>query len=137
MGASSITNQNAKGCVAAQFDAAVHGTAVGDYGLRVRLPKGAVVCNVIANVLTAFTSANSTATIALKAETANDLFTAAAVSGAPFSSTGRKIGIPDYATVADYKVTTAEREITLSIAVEAITAGKADFYVEYYYNQTA
>lgn len=137
MGAASITNQNALQCLAAQFDSAVHGTAVGDYGLRVRLPKGAIVINAFARVLTAFTSTNSTATIAVKVEAANDIFMAAAVSGAPFSTTGMKLAIPDLATVADYKVATAEREVTLSIAVEAILGGKADFYIMYVVNQTA
>lgn len=114
-----------------QYDFSKHGGAVGDILTGLRIPKGAIIQNVFADVLTAATSADSTATIALKAEAANDLFTAAAVSGAPFSSTGRKLGIPDFATVADYKKTTAEREVTMSIAVQALTAGKIDFYVQY------
>lgn len=137
MGASSITNQNAMQTICARFDTAIHGTAVGAYGLRIRVPKEAVICNVFADVITAPTSADSTATIAIHAEAANDLFTAAAVSGAPWSTTGRKQGIPDLATVADYKKTTVEREITATIAVQALTAGKFDVYVTYTCNATA
>lgn len=123
--------------VAVQFDFDKLGGAVGDYALGAKIPNGAVIVNAFATVLTAFTSANSTATIAVKANAANDIFTAAAVSGAPFSSTGQKLAIPDLATVADYKTMTAEREITLSIAVEAITAGKANFYITYVHNSVA
>lgn len=137
MGASSITNLDAMRTVVAQFDIAVHGAAVGAYGLRVRLPKGAVIANVFADVIVAPTSADSTATIAVHAEAANDLFTAAAVSGAPWSTTGRKQGIPDWATVADYKKCTVEREITVTVAVQTLTAGKVDFYITYAGNATA
>lgn len=123
--------------VAWQYDFAVHGGAVGDILTGVRIPNGAIIVNAFATVLTAFTSANSTATVAFKANAANDIFTAAAVSGAPFSSTGQKLAIPDLATVADYKTMTAERELTMSIAVEAVTAGKANFYVMYVHNSVA
>ena len=137
MGAASITNQEALQTICARYDYAVHGGAVGAIGLRVRVPKEAVIANVFADVITAPTSVDSTATIAVHAEAANDLFTAAAVSGAPWSTTGRKQGIPDWATVADYKKTTVEREITLTIAVQALTAGKVDFYITYGCNATA
>lgn len=134
MAAASLTNQNALHCVAAQYDYAVHGGAVGDIPLRVSLPKGAIVVNAFAEVLTAPTSTNSTATIAIKLESANDIFTAAAVSGAPWSTTGMKQAIPDLATVGDYKKATADREITMSIAVEALTAGKFNVFVLYVHN---
>ena len=137
MGAASIRNQDGLKTVVARFDYSIHGSAVGAYGLRVRVPKEAVICNVFADVIVAPTSADSTATIAVHAEAANDLFTAAAVSGAPWSTTGRKQGIPDWATVADYKKTTVEREITLTIAVQALTAGRVDFYITYGCNATA
>lgn len=131
MGQATIRNFGQLQTDAFQYDYSVHGGAVGDILTGLRIPKGAVIQNVFADVLTAATSANSTATIALKAETANDLFTAAAVSGAPWSTTGRKQGIPDFATVSDYKKTTVEREVTLSIAVEALSGGKIDFYIQY------
>lgn len=134
MAAASLTNQNALHCVAAQYDFAVHGGAVSDIPLRVSLPKGAIVVNAFAEVLTAPTSADSTATIAIKLEAANDIFTAAAVSGAPWSTTGMKQAIPDLATVADYKKATVDREITMSIAVQALTAGKFNVFVFYVHN---
>jgi len=128
---------NALKCAAWQYDFAVHGGAVGDILSGVKIPNGAVIVNAFATVLTAATSTNSTATIAFKANAANDIFTAAAVSGAPFSTTGQKLGIPDLATVSDYKTMTAERELTMSIAVEALLTGKINFYVMYVHNSVA
>lgn len=137
MAASSITKVAPMPYVAAQFDTAIHGTAVGSYGLRVRLPKGAIVYNAFADVLTACTSGTSAATIAVTTEGAGDIFAAAAVSGAPWSTTGRKQAVPDIATVGDYKKMTAEREVTVTIAVEALTAGKFDVFIFYVNNATA
>lgn len=137
MAAARIRNLNALRCVAAQYDFAKDGGAVGDFALGIRIPAGALIIDAFAHVQTAATSADSTATIALKAESAGDLFAAAAVSGAPWSTTGRKQGVPDLATVGDTKIMTAEREITMSIAVQALTAGKINFFVVYVVNATA
>lgn len=134
MASAAITNQDALKCVAVQYDFAIHGGAVSDIGLRARVPNGAIVVNAFAEVLVAPTSADSTATIAIKVNAANDIFTAAAVSGAPWSTTGMKLAIPDLATVADYKKATADREITMSIAVQALTAGKFNVFVFYVHN---
>lgn len=137
MATATIRNTNAMKTVAAQYDFAKLGGAVGDYALGVKIPAGAIIINAFAYVQTAATSTNSTATIAVKAETANNIFTAAAVSGAPWSTTGMKLAIPDIATVADYKTIAAEAELTLSIAVEALTAGKINIFVTYVVNATA
>lgn len=136
MAAASLSNVNCLRCVAWKYDFAVQGGAVGTLNTGVRLPKGAVVVNAFGTCLTAATSTNSTATIAFQVEAANDIFTAAAVSGAPWSTTGQKLGIPDLATVADYKTTTVERELKMLIAVEALTAGVINFFV-FYVNNTA
>lgn len=133
MSAASLTNQNALHCVAAQYDFSVHGGAVSDIGLRCWLPKGAIIVNSHLEVLTAPTSGGS-AEIALKAEAANDLVTATAIGSAPWSSTGHKLCIPDIATVGDYKKTTADRELTMSITVAALTAGKFNVFVWYVHN---
>lgn len=137
MATANITNLDALKCVAGQFDFAKLGGAVGDYLLGVKIPAGAVIVNAFCTVLTAGDSADDTATIAVKVESANDIISAAAVSGAPWSTTGQKQGVPDWATVADYKTTTAERDITVSIAVQALTAGKFNVYVFYVHNATA
>ncbi len=137
MATASVTNLDALKCVSFCFDFSKVGGAVGTYNMGVRLPAGAVIVNAFADVITAPTSADSTATIAVAVESANDIFTAAAVSGAPWSTTGRKQGIPDLATVADYKKTTVERQATVAVAVQALTAGKFDVYLMYVCNATA
>lgn len=102
---------------------------VASHGLGVWLPIGAIIQRMYWQVKTAFTSTNSTSTIAFQAESAGDLYAATAVSGAP-GSTGFKAGIPDN-TVTHMLSTTAEREIKAVVAVEALLAGKGIAIVEY------
>lgn len=136
MAAASITNLQAKRSVAARYDFAVHGGAVGAVPLRVSLPSGAIVTNAFLRVRTAPTSGGS-ATISLGIEGAADLVAATAISSAPWSTTGLKLCIPDAATVADQFITTAVREITATIATAALTAGAFDVFVDYYMNEVA
>lgn len=136
MAASSIVNLEAMRCVAARYDFAVHGGAVGAIGLRVSLPSGAVVVNSELRVRTAPTSGGS-ATIALGIEGAADIVAATAIGSAPWSTTGLKLGIPDFATVADQFITTAVREITATIGTAALTAGVFDVYIWYVMNEVA
>lgn len=137
MSAAALSNLDCLKCVAWKYDFAVHGGAVGTLNTGVRLPNGAVVVNAFATVLTAPTSTNSTATIAFQSQAANDIFTAAAVSGAPWSTTGQKLAIPDLATVADYKTMTTEKELKMLIAVEALLGGVVNFFVMYVENTAA
>jgi len=137
MAASSIVNLDALKCVAARYDFAVHGGAVGTIGLRVSLPVGAIVVNAFMNVRTALTSGGS-ATMSLGIQGAADLVAATAYGSAPWSSTGIKLMIPDFATVADqFIVATTPKELTATIAVAALTAGVIDFYVMYVMNEVA
>jgi hypothetical protein len=69
--------------------------------------------------------------VAVQVEAANDIVNAAAVSGAPWSTTGRKSVIPVF-TGATTVLTTAARDISIVIAAAALTAGQFDvvlFYV--------
>lgn len=136
MGASSITNQNALQCIVARYDFAVHGGAVSSIGMRVRIPSGSIICNTLLDVITAPTSGGS-ATIAVTSEGAGDIVAATSIASAPWSTTGRKVGIPDFATATDAVKTTAERELTVTIATAALTAGKFDVYIFYVNNATA
>jgi hypothetical protein len=82
------------------------------------------------DVNTAFTSAAGTATIAISVEGANDIISAAAVSGAPYSTIGRKAIIPKANTPESTSVkTTLARAITCTVAVQALTAGKLTGYL--------
>jgi hypothetical protein len=114
---------------AALDSAGVANSAVGAHGLGIFLPLGAVITKAYFQVKTAFTSAASTATIAIKAQSANDIYTATAVSGA-MGSTGFIAGVQD-GTVGNMLSLTAERELTISVAVQALTAGKGILVVEY------
>ena len=105
-------------------------SAVGAHGMGVYLPKGAVITRAWYQVKTALTSAASTATVAVSAEGANDLKTATAVSDATLGTTGFKEGIAD-GTAAHFVALTAEREITVTIAVQALTAGRLVIFGEY------
>lgn len=148
MAQASVTNIDAGRWVQARYDFAVHGGAVGDIGLRVRLPKGAIIVNSFARVLTAFDSGGS-ATVAVKVESAADIFTASAMDGAVWGATGFHLGKARYVPAIDlgsgdgsdtaiddsaaaaYVATTVERQLTLTVAVAALTAGKADICLQY------
>jgi hypothetical protein len=107
-------------------------TAVGAHGMNVSLPANAIVIGGFVDVNTAFTSTNSTSTVAIKVEGANDVISAAAVSGAPFSTIGRKAIVPKNNTPESTSVkTTQAREVTVTVAVEALTGGKLTGYLEY------
>lgn len=110
------------------------GGAVSDINLKdvngnaLVLPSGALIRNVTMHATTALTSGGS-ATIDLNAEAANDC--AAAVAKATLSLNAVAIGIPDFATVADYVRLTADRTITISINTAALTAGAINVWIDY------
>lgn len=137
----------------ATFDPSADSTkrAVGAYGLGVYIPDNAVITSVIIDVVTTFASAGADAgTIALHAQTANDIVSAIAISDATnvwdAGVRGSKVGFPAIAgsTASDTSVEvaalfagsmlklTADREITATVAVQALTAGKMNVFVEYF-----
>lgn len=129
--------------------AGVANTTIAAHGLGLYLPINAIITNVIVDVVTTFTSATDAATIALKAQSANDIVSALAISDATniwdAGIHGSKVGYPAFANDAaeDTAVEvaalfagtmlklTAARELTATVAVEALTAGKANIFVEY------
>jgi hypothetical protein len=113
----------------AVYDFAIDGGAVGDIVLRGdSVPSGAVIVDALIQVDTALTSGGA-ATVAIKTEGAADINSAAAVSGAPWSSTGAKRATFT-ATTAPVK-TTARRTPTATVATAALTAGKFTVVVWY------
>lgn len=118
-----------------EYDFAVDGGAVGTITLRGvdaagnEVPNGAVIMGGYVEVLTAFTSGGA-ATVAVNSQAAGDLVAAAAVSGAPWSTTGRKSVIPVFTGATTVK-TTATRQLAITIATAALTAGKARVVVFY------
>lgn len=139
----------------ATFDAAgldssgTANTTIAAHGLGVYLPTKAIITNVIVDVVTTFTSATDAGTIALKAQAADDLVAAIAISDASnvwdAGIHGSKIGYPSFGADAAHDSAlevaalfaasmlklTAARELTATVAVEALLTGKANIFVEY------
>lgn len=115
-----------------EYDFAVDGGAIGPIVLRSPdgpLPNGAVVMDGYFEIDTLFTSGGA-GTAAVQIEAANDTITAAAVSGAPWSTTGRK-SVIEAATGATSVKTTASRSPSIVFAAFAITAGKGRLVIRY------
>lgn len=117
--------------VRARYDFAADGGAVGTIALlgATSIPSGAVILGGWLDVLTILASGGS-ATAALRVEGAGDIIAATAFGSSPWSSTGRKSVVPAF-TGATSVQTTAARDVSLVIAVAALTAGKFDAYLVY------
>ena len=141
----------------AEFDTAgndssgVSNKTIAAHGLGVYLPDNAIIIRAWYDVITTFTSATDAGTIAIKAQTANDLVTAIAISDASnvydagmhgtltAGTTTLTEAAPNTRTqivnatdiIAGFIKLTAEREIVCTVAVEALTAGKLVLFVEY------
>lgn len=104
---------------------------IGAHGLGIYVPDKAVIKRAWYNVITTFTSATDAGTVALSAQSANDLKAAIAISNGanPFDA-GILEGVPVDTAATRIKLT-AERELVATVAVEALTAGKLVLYVEY------
>lgn len=136
----------------ATFDA-TGGKATGSYGTGLIIPKGAIVTDCFYNVRTTFTTASADAgTIALTIQSAGDVKAAIAVSdatnvwdaglhcgllGSP--AVGSNASTLDAGTALLYSakkassllLLTANREVTVTVATQALTAGVMDIFVEY------
>jgi hypothetical protein len=114
------------------FDAGVAANLpVGAHGTGVTLPIHAIVVGGFIDVNTAFTG-DTNATLAIHVQAANDIVSAAAVSGAPFSTIGRKAIVPKANTPESTSVkTSTAREITCTVAVAALLTGKLTGYLYY------
>jgi hypothetical protein len=117
-----------------EFDAGIAANrTIAAHGTGVTLPANAIVCGGFFDVNTLFTSNGANAgTIAISVEAANDIQTAAAVSGAPYSTIGRKAIVPKANTPESTSVkTSVAREITCTVAVQTLLTGKLTGYLYY------
>jgi hypothetical protein len=113
-----------------RWDFAVDGGAVSTIAITAeKIPSGAVILGGFVEVDTALTGA-ANAEAAVKVEGAADTVASAVVTGAPWSTTGRKSVIPAFTGVTTLK-TTAARDISIVIAVAALTAGAFDVVLFY------
>lgn len=106
--------------------------ATGAYNSLFLLPNKAVVVGGFMQVNAALTSGGSLATVAVSVQAANDISTATAVSGAPWSTTGLKAITPKANTPESTGIAlTAVRNITVTVGVEALTGGKLTITLYY------
>jgi len=114
------------------YDFAVDGGVAGTITLRSNdgpIPNGSYVVGGLLEVVTAATSGGS-ATVAVQTVAANDTVNAAAISGAPWSSTGRKSVIPAFTGATSLK-TTAATSPAIVIGTADLTAGKFNVVLFY------
>jgi hypothetical protein len=107
--------------------------AVAAHDLGVTIPDNALVVGGFIEVLTTFTSANDSATIAISVNSANDIVTATAISaGGNIWDAGKQAIVPKANTPESTGIKlTAARAITATVAVQALTAGKATIWLYY------
>ena len=134
----------------ANDSAGVSNKTIAAHGLGVYLPDNAIVIRSWYDVITTFTTADDSGTIALKVQGANDLVAAIAISaanpgvydsgargclpGSPAlgADAAHDTAIEVAALIAASQIKlTAERELIATVAVQALTAGKLVLYVEY------
>lgn len=116
--------------VRARYDFAADGGAIGDITISSTgvLPAGAYITSGFVEVDTAVTGAG--ASVAVNVEGAGDIVAAAAISGAPWSTTGRKSIVPAGTGATSVK-TTAARSIVATVSAAALTAGAFDVVLQY------
>jgi len=127
-----IEGAESRGVAKFSYDFDQRGGAVGDIVLAGEpLPDNAIIWDGVVDVITPLTSGGSGTGAVSTAQSANDLITAAAVSGAPWSTAGSKAIVPVGTAAASIKMT-ADRAPKLVIAVADLTAGKFNLFIEYY-----
>jgi hypothetical protein len=121
-----------KGLARATFDATA-GKAIGSHGLGVTLPDNAIITRSYLEVITTFESATDAGTIALglPVDDVAGIVAAVAISAATDWDAGLHEGIQTGAAAAFSVKTTAARELTADVAVEALTAGVLVLFCEY------
>jgi len=118
----------------ATYDFAEHGGAISTIGLGVTLPDNAIVIRSWYEVITTLTSATDAATVSIDipVDDVAGILAAIAIDDVanPWDA-GLKEAIQD-GTAANFSTkTTAARELSITIAVEAVTAGKFIVFYEY------
>ena len=115
--------------ITAQYDFAVHGGTQGSINFG-GLPSGTVILGGFLLVETVLTSGGA-ATAGISSEGAGDIIAATVISGAPWSTTGKKAIIPKANTPESTSITlTANRNLALVVATADLTAGKFKLYLD-------
>lgn len=110
------------GIARGDYSFAADGGAIGNIVLAGDvIPSGSTILGGFLEIVTPVTSGGA-ATVAINSEAAGDLVAAAAVSGAPWSTAGRKSIIPIFTGATSVR-TTADRQLVATIATAPLTAG--------------
>jgi len=121
-----------RGVAKFSYDFDAQGGVKGDITLAgTPLPDNAIVWDGVVDVITPLTGGGSATAAVTTAQSANDLITAADVTGAPWSTAGSKALVPVGDASNSIKMT-AERAPKLVIGTAALTAGKFNLFIEYY-----
>lgn len=118
----------------AVFDTAIAANrAVGAHGTGISIPANAIIIGGVVEVNTAFTG-EANAALAIGVNSGVDIVASAAVNGVPWSTTGQKAIIPKNNTPesTSIKVSTAAKEITVTVGSAALLTGKMNIYLDYY-----
>lgn len=118
------------------WDFSVDGGAIGTISSDTTVPAGFIIQNAFYIVNATCTSSTDAGTLGIGVETltagSEDLVNAAAIStGTTWDASGSPVQmIPDFATVGDQIVVSANSVIRFNTAVEAFTAGKISVFVQ-------
>jgi hypothetical protein len=116
--------------VAKKDSAGANNTTVAAHGTGVKIPANAIVFGGFMEVLDPITGVGASVAVHVKA--ANDIQTAAAISGAPWSTKGLKAITPKINTPESTGIkTTAESEITFTVTGAVLTAGRVVVYLPF------
>jgi len=127
-----IEGAKSRGVAKFSYDFDEQGGAMGDINLVGEpLPDNAIIWDGCVDVIEALTGAGGTTAALSTSQSANDLITAAAISGAPWSSIATVVIVP-VGTVAACIKMTAERHPKLVIGSHDLTAGKFNLFLQYF-----
>lgn len=114
--------------IVAEYDFARYGGAQASHVIG-KVPLGTWVIGGFMNVETAPVGVG--ASIGITVESAGDIVAVAAISGAPWSTTGKKAIVPKRNTPESTSIlTTAARDILFVTSAADLTAGKVQVYLE-------
>jgi len=129
----SVDGYMQKRIVRATYDVLVDGGVAAAYGLGVTIPADAIIVRSWFYTVTQFVDAGS-GTVALSCETANNIFSAADITG---NAAGVLVDAVQDGTFANFDgsgaagILGAACELTATVATAAQTAGKLVLFVEY------
>jgi hypothetical protein len=126
-----------RGVAKFSYDFASQGGVAGDIVLAGNpLSKNAIVWDGVVDVITPLEGGAGATAAVSTAQSANDLITAAEITGTPWSTAGSKALVPVGDAANSIKMT-ADGAPKLVVATNDLTAGKFNLFIEYYLSDSA